>query len=231
MKLELEKLAKSLGLPTDTLDRWIRQGRIPVTKSEGLCDFKKKNLTDWAIRHQISLKLDTAPDTVPSPLSHGEGPLLAALMRGGIHYGVRGNTVEEVLETSVNRISWLNDERKAELFTKLIERENLSSTGIGRGVAIPHPRNPLSGTLLNDAAITTCFLEKAIDFNAIDRMPVHVVFMMVCPDVKKHLTLLSRISFCLRDEGFVELLNGSPSEHLLFDAVKEREERLDAGGR
>lgn len=234
MKLEFEKLARSLDLSVDTLDRWIRQGRIPVTKVATLCDFNKKNLVEWALRNHIQLDLDEA-----RPLETGsvlqvrsdDGLLLTALRRGGIQYGITGHSVEEVLENSVARVPCLDHAQASELYARLMERENLSSTGVGKGVAIPHPRNPLGDMLPSEATITACFLDHPIDFKSIDRMPVQVLFIMVCPTVKIHLSLLSRLSYCLRDEAFISLLNGQPAAPVLLDAVREREFQLETGGR
>jgi len=50
--------------------------------------------------------------------------------------------------------------------------------------------------------VTLCFLEKPIDFGALDGQPVHYLFTMVSPTVRSHLHLLSRLAFALRDAGF-----------------------------
>jgi PTS system nitrogen regulatory IIA component len=232
MKLELEQLARCLQLSTDTLERWVRQGRIPVRKVGGLCDFNEDALDSWALKHQIRFSL--IPDTVQP--AEGEDKkkeddsLLSALKRGGVFHDLPGNSVEDVLNQAVTLVPMLSDSERVILLERLIEREKLTSTGIGKGVAIPHPRNPLAGND-RDAMITTCFLKHKVDFNSIDNKQVGVLFLMVCPTVKTHLHLLSRISYCLRDEGFISLLNRCPSVDAFHEHVEILESRLEKGKR
>ena len=227
MKLNVRDLACCLHLPSDTLERWIRQGRIPVKKTDVLCEFKKDALESWAVKHHIRFSLeDIARDENPAGEIHTiDYPLVKALEQGGVHGGLEGDTVEEVLKQAASCVPSLSDEEKDELYIRLVERERLTSTGIGKGVAIPHPRSPLPGNQ-RAAMIATCFLKNSVDFQAIDQIPVKVLFVLVCPSVKTHLFLLSRVSFCLRDDSFITLLSRSPSPADFFQAVMEREERL-----
>ena len=111
-------------------------------------------------------------------------------------------------------------------YEQLLEREHLTSTGIGKGVAIPHPHDPLA-EVTEKPLITTCFLEKPIDFNAIDDQPVFVLFILISPTIKIHLHLLSRLSFCVRDNAFVEFLKRSPDSDTFFLKITEFEKQLD----
>lgn len=231
MKLELEKLAQGLQLSTETLERWIRQGRIPVKKTDGLCDFKKDVLDNWALKHHIRFSLIETPITPADDISckSAEEPtLLSAMIRGGVHAGIGGNTVADVLKQVVTCVPVISEAEQDMLLEKLIERERLASTGIGKGVAIPHPRNPLPGND-RDAMIVSCFLDNKIDFKSIDHKPVGVLFLMVCPTVKIHLFLLTRISFCLRDDSFIALLNSQPSPDEFYQAVETLENRMEKG--
>lgn len=231
MKLELEKLAQGLQLSTDTLERWIRQGRIPVKKTDGLCDFKKDVLDNWAIKHHIRFKLIETPATFAEAIScrsAEEPPLLSAMIRGGVHAGIGGNTVEDVMSQAVSHVPLISGSEQGLLLEKLIERERLTSTGIGKGVAIPHPRNPLPGND-REPMIVSCFLDNKVDFKSIDHKPVGVLFLIICPTVKTHLFLLSRISFCLRDDSFITLLNSQPSPDEFYKAVEAIENRIEKG--
>jgi PTS system nitrogen regulatory IIA component len=87
------------------------------------------------------------------------------------------------------------------LLRVLLARENLQSTGIGDGIAIPHVRNPIV-LHVPRPMVTLCFLDKPIDFGSLDGKPVHVLFTLVSPTVRAHLRLLSRLSFALHDAGF-----------------------------
>jgi mannitol/fructose-specific phosphotransferase system IIA component (Ntr-type) len=84
------------------------------------------------------------------------------------------------------------------LYKVLLARESLGSTGIGDGIAIPHVRNPIV-LHLSRPIVTLCFLERPVDFGALDGQPVNTLFTLISPTVRAHLHLLSRLAFTLRD--------------------------------
>jgi PTS system nitrogen regulatory IIA component len=115
---------------------------------------------------------------------------------------------------------------KEGLYERLLEREALTSTGIGKGVAIPHPRAPLPEEIDN-SLITTCFLEKSIDFEAVDDRVVFVMFILLSTSIKNHLHLLSRLAFCVRDDSFVEFLRTYPDTSSFLSKIADCENLLD----
>lgn len=224
MKLTLNEIAQCLDLLPKKVERWIYQGRIPVRKRGKNCIFKKSTLEKWAAAHNLSFALPDKkkekkqPDTVDS--------LLAAMKRGGVFHGVEGRDVESVLEVAASQIPGLSIETRQLLYQSLLERERLSSTGIGKGVAIPHPRTPLSERG-DQPVLTTYFLKDTIDFDAIDDQPVFVLFVLLSPSTKGHLHLLSRLAFCVRDNAFVSFLKTTPDAEALFSKIAEFEQQLD----
>jgi PTS system nitrogen regulatory IIA component len=107
-----------------------------------------------------------------------------------------------------------------------MERERLASTGIGNGIAIPHPREPLSRPP-DSPVITTCFTKNSVQYGAIDDRPVSILFLLISPTVKHHLHLLSRLSYCIRDGAFVDFLQTQPDAGALHSRVAEFEKHLD----
>ena len=106
-----------------------------------------------------------------------------------------------------------------EVLTLLLEREQLQSTGIGDGVAIPH--SALENAEAQAAALL--LFPKGIDFESIDGKPVHIVFGVVGPKraTGEHLRTLARISRLLRDEATRKQLahaEGSQSAYELIEA-------------
>src|SRR5262249_48316043 len=101
---------------------------------------------------------------------------------------------------------------------------NLQSTGIGEGIAIPHVRNPIV-LHVPRPTVTLCFLDRPIDFGALDGKPVHVLFAMVSPTVRAHLRLLSRLSFALHDAGFKKAVLCKASR----DEILRECERVERG--
>lgn len=219
IKLAINETARRLNLPSDTLERWIRQGRIPIRKEGNTCIFEGAVLEKWAGAHNIPFSPPEKEAGQPQEDAKPE-TLLSAMTRGGVFHNITGNSVKAVLRSATERIPFLSAEDKEELLKRLIERENLTSTGIGRGVAIPHPRTPLSDPI-SRSAITTCFLEKPTEFGAVDNKPVFVMFILLSPSVKTHLHLLSRLAFCVRDDAFVEFLKTTPESDALFSKIDQ----------
>jgi PTS system nitrogen regulatory IIA component len=224
MKLTIHEIAQSLYLPLSTVKRWIRQGRIPIHKSGSGYVFNEAILNKWAAACNLTF---SPPQKGIEKIQEFElENLFSAMKRGGVFYDLKGDDIPLVLESAVNKINVLSDNTKAKLYNLLLERENITSTGIGKGVAIPHPRTPLANSNYNPT-ITTFFLEKPIDFAALDKKPVFVMFILLCPSVKHHLHLLSRLAFCIRDDLFIEFLKTYPSSEVLFSKIADFEKELD----
>lgn len=152
--------------------------------------------------------------------------LLAAMQGGGIYFGIEGETVESVLESAIYRLSLPESIDKKELLKRLLERESLASTGIGHGVAIPHPRHPLDN-IPTGGIICTCFLNQPVDFHSVDKKPVVVMFIMMSPGTKRHLEMLSRLTFCLHDADFLPNLKSCDTAEGFLNLVQQAEEKFD----
>lgn len=96
----------------------------------------------------------------------------------------------------------------------LADRERLGSTGFGGGVAIPHARIPG----LKRIVITVARLSQAIDFQAVDDVPVDMIVAMLSPPDAgaDHLKALARVSRRFRDRGLVAKLRGAGSRDALY---------------
>jgi PTS system nitrogen regulatory IIA component len=104
------------------------------------------------------------------------------------------------------------------LLELLRAREMLASTGLGGGIAVPHPRSPIVLDVQVPPTMLLCFLQKPIDFGAIDGKPVWALFLLLSPTVPDHLRLLSQLSYALHDPKVRSLLK----EHAPFEALIAR---------
>jgi len=89
----------------------------------------------------------------------------------------------------------------------ILKREELGSTGIGRGVAVPHTKHPSVGRLVGNVAISG----GGVDFDSLDGEKVHLFFLLISPPDRPgdHLRALENISRQLRDDTFCRFLKQS----------------------
>ena len=112
-----------------------------------------------------------------------------------------------------------DDADRGYLLQFLLAREDMASTGIGDGIAMPHARNPIV-LHVPQPMVTLCFLETPIDFLALYGQPVNCLFTIVAPTVRSHLFLLSRLFFVLRNKEFKNRLEEQrPREEILQKVV------------
>jgi len=94
-----------------------------------------------------------------------------------------------------------------EIIKAIHKRELLGSTGIGRGVAIPHTKHPSVDRLIGTIGIS----RVGVPFESLDGEPVHVFVMLISPQEQPgpHLRALENVSRCLRDDNFVKALRSA----------------------
>ncbi|MGF1546564.1 MAG: PTS IIA-like nitrogen regulatory protein PtsN [Thiotrichales bacterium] len=116
--------------------------------------------------------------------------------------------------------------RAESVFDCLLARERLGSTGLGRGVAIPHGR--LDG--IEAARIAVVKLENGIDFDAVDGRPVDLMFGLLVPAAatEEHLNLLAILAELLSDDRFVAELRRADSAPDLYQLLQSRTRQLAA---
>ncbi len=218
MQLGVKEAANLLNISEKSVYRWINQGFLPAYRVNDQYRFNRAELLEWA----TSRKINVSPDIFHEPINSGTTipSLVEALQSGGIFYRIEGNTKSAVLKSLVEHMRLPDGVDKDFVFRVILAREDLASTGIGDGIAIPHVRNPVV-LHVSQPVITLCFLETPIDFDALDGKPVQALFGLLSPTVRAHLHLLSRLSFALRDEGFKAAINRQARrEEILGEAAR-----------
>jgi len=219
MMLSIKDVATRLNLPIETVLRWVRQGKIPMQSIRGEYVIRLAMLERWATDHKLDVHTPAA--MVASDVEPDFDGILPAMERGGIFYDVGGDQREAVLRSAVELIPNINPSDVDLVYETLLEREILASTGIGHGIALPHPRSSLR--LLDMPQITTCYLSQSVDFEAVDGQPVSVLMVLLSRSTKQHVTMLSKLSFHLRDAGFRNFLLTRPTKTDIFNAISEME--------
>jgi nitrogen PTS system EIIA component len=113
---------------------------------------------------------------------------------------------------------------KDKVLKVLLERERISTTAIGEGVAIPH------GKLNGVERVVGVFARspEGIDFASLDGAPTHLFFVLVAPEnaAADHLKALARISRLLKDEAFRRRLMAGESSQELYTTILEEDEKF-----
>lgn len=209
MQLSVKEVASLLNMNEKTIYGWIRQGNIPVQRISDNYRFNRSEILEWAVSHGLA-------HAAPAPEESVEFPgLVDALQNGGVFYDVPGEDKPAVLRNVVEVMPLSAEVDRDFLYDVLLARENLGSSGMGEGIAIPHVRNPIV-LHVNRPVISLCFLETPIEFGSIDGLPVDTLFTMVSPTVRIHLHLLARLGFALRNSEFKAALKSRlPQDQLM----------------
>ena len=134
---------------------------------------------------------------------------------------------ESVLQELVNQIPELQGQPEARqtLLRALHEREQLHSTGIGDGIALPHARNALVGLVDRDLIVIGRHA-AGIPYGAIDEVPARLFFLLIAPTVTQHLAILARLSRLLRDPKLRQALLSATSPEDMIALVREAEAKM-----
>ena len=134
---------------------------------------------------------------------------------------------DSVLGELVNQIPQLakQPEARQTLLRALYEREQLHSTGIGDGIALPHSRNALVG-LVDRPIIVFGRHATGIAYGAIDSVPARLFFLLVAPTVTQHLAVLARLTRVLRDPKLRQNLLTADQPEKVIALIREAEAGL-----
>ena len=127
--------------------------------------------------------------------------------------------IKELYEGIKNKETMKNEELG---LSDIYTREAIGSTGIGKGVAIPHAKTESAKELTVAFGVS----REGIDFNSLDEEDVHLFFVFASPNKDSHIYLkvLARISRLIREEDFREALFNCKTAKEIIECIKEKEE-------
>jgi PTS system nitrogen regulatory IIA component len=230
MHLTVRQVARYLKASEPEIYRWVTDQGLPAENIDGQYRFNRAEVLEWATLR----KMEIDPEFLQLRNGNNVPRLADALARGGIHYRLPGATKEAVFQHMIGRMPLPAEVDRGFLLQVFLSRESTGSTGIGEGIALPHPRYPMV-LPVPEPFITLCFLEKPVTYSHSADQKVHTLFALVCPTVRHHLGLLARLSFALRDPDFREAVRRQdPPEILLRHARrfddKDQEKQAEGAG-
>ena len=149
--------------------------------------------------------------------------LLEILSGDSIIVDLKGNTKEEILEELEGAVDESKITDRQKVLEAVLQREEIMSTGIGHGIAIPHGKSEFVKELGGVLGIK----RDGVDFDSLDGKPTFIFFLLVSPmDVSgPHIKALARISRLLKGEEFRKRLIGVGSRDDAIEILKEEEEK------
>jgi len=131
-----------------------------------------------------------------------------------VFYDVKAASKKQLLQELAKFSSKFTNLDSRQIFEALLQREKLGSTGLGRGIAIPHVKFPQLDRVYGLFAR----LSKPINYDSVDGEPVDLVFLLLAPENAgaDHLKALARISRLLRDKTIVQKLRGTDNKNGLY---------------
>jgi PTS system nitrogen regulatory IIA component len=226
MLLTLKSAAQLLQVSEDQVSRWIQSQGLPARTMQDRTQFDRIELLEWAWRN----KQPICP-SVGATDGDAWAPILAsALELGGIHYHLAGDDKAEVFRNLIDALPLPSTVDRDHLLQVLLARESLCPTGMGDGLAIPHPRNPVV-LHVDQPVFAIGFPEKPIaDFGAIDSKPVKTLLLIISPTVRLHLRILASLTATLHSTDMVRCLDERVRPEELI-ATLDRSDRSSTAAR
>jgi PTS system nitrogen regulatory IIA component len=125
----------------------------------------------------------------------------------GVIASLKATSKKQALQMLAGKAAELTGQAERDIFSTLLERERLGSTGVGHGVAIPHGKLPGLDRVVGLFARAN----TPLDYEALDDQPVDLLFVLLAPEGSgaDHLKALARIARVLRDETMAEKIRST----------------------
>ena len=152
--------------------------------------------------------------------------LIELLNSKAISADLKAQNKRDVVSELVDLLVASGDIKKADrsvILKKLNEREVLGSTGIGKGVGIPHAKCPAVKKMVAAIGVS----KKGVDFKSLDGDPAHLFFLLIAPGANPgpHLKALAKISRLLDDKFVRDRLRASKTPQEILNIVKSEEQK------
>ncbi|MCJ8323723.1 MAG: PTS sugar transporter subunit IIA [Rhizobiales bacterium] len=145
--------------------------------------------------------------------------ILDFLTSSNVFIDVKAKSKKQILQFLSDEAAKTTDIDQRDIFDALLERERLGSTGVGKGIAIPHAKfkglTKIVGMFVK--------LRHEVEFDSIDDKPVDLIFLLMVPENAgaDHLTALARISRFMRDSQNIEGIHGAENIDSLYAVLTQ----------
>ncbi|MCH9021528.1 MAG: PTS sugar transporter subunit IIA [Planctomycetes bacterium] len=140
--------------------------------------------------------------------------------------GTRDESIRELV-MSLARVGRINEDKVDEITRDLIKRENQGSTGIGKGISVPHLKHSSVTEIVGTIGIS----KAGLDFSSLDKAPVYSVVLLLSPtnDPDRHLEAMENLFSHLQKDLFRKFLRQSETKKMVIDLILEADEAQQDG--
>jgi PTS system nitrogen regulatory IIA component len=226
--LDIEQAASFLSRDVREVGKLANRGVLPGRKVNGEWRFAQAEIKHWleSRLHEHTeeelraLEAAHAPE-VPEPLL---GNLLSETTTAvPLGASTRSSVLRELVKLA--EASWHVYDPDA-ILAALQQREEMGSTALPGGVAIPHAHRPLSPAVLGDALVAFGKTSRGIPFGGPRGMLTDLYFLVLSTDERTHLRVLTRLARLLRREGLIEQLRSMETPNEAYDLLIGAEREL-----
>jgi nitrogen PTS system EIIA component len=144
--------------------------------------------------------------------------VVPAAILPNLNVGTKEAAIRAMVE-SLKKSDTVQSSDSDSIVAAILKREELGSTGIGNGVAVPHTKHPSVGSLIATVALA----KNGVDFASLDGESVYILFLLVSPPDRPgdHLRALETISRHLRNQNFCNFLKQAKTPEEVVDLLRE----------
>ncbi len=228
--LTTSQLAEYLQLSERSVYRLLERGEIPALKVGGQWRFRKSTVDEWldlqlhnvgaAELHESFGEAMTEPTSISDLLSPDN-----------IFLDLRSGSRAEVLASLAERVQLPEPVDRELLLQRLLEREELCTTAMPDGVAVPHTPRTRERLLKHHDLVAVARTTEPVNFAALDGQPTQVFMLVLACDERAHLALVARVTRLVREPSVLKALRSASTASAVLQEIEVAEARIfsDAG--
>ncbi|MBN2440615.1 MAG: PTS sugar transporter subunit IIA [Spirochaetales bacterium] len=222
--MTIKEVSSYLKLADRTILKMANMNQIPSVKIANQWRFMRSIIDDWLISRMKVLPGNDLLHLVSGPKELIQFEKI--IQEKYVVMNLKAGSIEEILFELIKPL--INEghiEDEMDYLKKLLSREKLLSTGIGRGVAIPHLRNP-GEQLVKQPAVVIGICRDGTDFNAIDGEKTYVFFLISTDSETLHVRIIAKLSrLFINGENIAKILDADSAQSVV-DALLAIEKTL-----